>query len=62
MEEREALAPLIDSAIACARGRHARLTQIDLPRALFPEFGGVFRGVPVGDCGAASVLRLTFEG
>jgi hypothetical protein len=61
-QRREALACLIDSAIVLAQGRDARLAQIDLPRALYPEFGRMFRGVPVTDCGASDVLRLTFEG
>jgi hypothetical protein len=61
-QRREALASLIDSAIALAHSRDARLSQIDLPRALYPEFGGAFCGVPVADCGARDVLRLTFKG
>ena len=61
-QPREALASLIDSAIVLAQGRDARLAQIDLPYALYPEFGRAFRGVPVVDCGDCGVLRLTFEG
>ncbi len=57
---RELLTRMLQKAILMGERQHTRLTQIQLPRALFPDMGASFGQVPVAESGDA-VVRLVFQ-
>jgi hypothetical protein len=57
----EDLLHLLGEAMIGGFGNHARLTEIHLPMARFPQMDSKFWHIPVEDCGAHPVLRLFFE-
>lgn len=60
-ERLEDLLQLLGEAMIEGFGKQARLTEIHLPMARFPQIESKFWHVPVEDCGAHPVLRLFFE-
>jgi hypothetical protein len=57
----EDLLKLLERAMVGGFHKQARLKEIHLPMARFPDMASKFWHVPVEDCGNSHVLRLFFE-